>query len=389
MPSILFRLLLIIMMFFSLKSIAQQKAVNSITWKIAGSLPVANGEKKALGFAGAVSGLHNNVLIIAGGANFPDTMPWLGGRKKYYDDVYVFRNDKKHLRLNNKTFKLPNTLAYAAICSTPLGILCAGGENAAGISNKVILIQWDNAKGNIVFKNLPNLPLALTNAAVTAKGNTIYLAGGETNEAASNLFLSLNLNNVDSGWKQLPQLPHAVSHAVLVEQSNGDFDGIYLIGGRRKTSSGISELYSTVYNFDSRKREWNEKKSLPYNLSAGVGVAAGADYILLFGGDKGETFHKTEILIGAINAEKDPMKKEELNQQKIQLQSSHPGFSKEVLLYNTVTNQWNKMEAIPFDVAVTTNAVKWGNCVLIPSGEIKAGVRTPQILAGKLMLERQ
>ena len=61
---------------------AQNKPFNSIQWKIAAVLPATSGHAKAFGLAGAVCGIHQNALIIAGGANFPDAMPWLGGKKK-------------------------------------------------------------------------------------------------------------------------------------------------------------------------------------------------------------------------------------------------------------------------------------------------------------------
>ena len=105
---------------------------------------------------------------------------------------------------------------------------------------------------------------------------------------------------------------------------------------------------------------------------------------MIFGGDKGETFHKTEKFIAAIHSEKDDAKKTALIQQKNTLQSSHPGFSKEILMYNAEPDEWTVVGCIPFDSPVTTNAVIWEDKVIIPSGEIKAGVRTPQILSAKL-----
>ncbi|HRF24216.1 MAG TPA: hypothetical protein PLR98_08635, partial [Chitinophagaceae bacterium] len=60
-----------------------------IDWKELSSLNEING-KPSLGYAGPVTGIINNHLIIGGGANFPDSMPWLGGKKKYYDDAFIF-----------------------------------------------------------------------------------------------------------------------------------------------------------------------------------------------------------------------------------------------------------------------------------------------------------
>jgi N-acetylneuraminic acid mutarotase len=68
--------------------------------------------------------------------------------------------------------------------------------------------------------------------------------------------------------------------------------------------------------------------------------------------------------------------------------AAHPGFSKDVLLYNVQTNKWSKIGTIPFDSPVTTTAFKWGKRIYIPSGEIRAGVRTPHILAVDIQNEK-
>jgi cyclically-permuted mutarotase family protein len=356
-----------------------QKNITATKWSLAGTLP------QSLGVAGAVAGINNNVLVVAGGSNFPNNMPWLGGKKKYYSEGYIFKKTNKDSLVFYTSFHLPFSISYAANCSTPEAIIAAGGENESGISNKVFSLQWNNARDTISIKNLPALPFAVTNAAITCRNNTIYLAGGETKNGISDKFLLLDLNDTGKGWQQLPHLPHAVSHAVMVTQSNGIKNCIYLIGGRKKNNDGISDLYAYTFAFDISKNQWQQKQSLPYALSAGTGVAAGENYILLFGGDKGETFHNTEKIIAAINKENDSLKKENLNEAKIKLQSSHPGFSKEVLLYNTINDKWTAIDSIPFHAPVTTMAIKWNDEIFIPGGEIKAGVRTPQILSAKII----
>jgi N-acetylneuraminate epimerase len=368
--------------------IAQINNSIEIRWKMAAILPASTSNNEPLGQAGPLAGIHKNVMIIAGGANFPDKLPWLGGTKKYHNDVFVFEKERSGvINVMNKRFSLPFATAYGANCSTPKGIVYAGGENESGISDKLILVQWDEMGKKIEISDLPSLPFPLTNAAAVYHDQKVYIAGGETTDGGvSSKFLSLDLDNISSGWKQLTDLPKPLSHAVMAVQWNGDRYCIYIIGGRKRNSNGISNLYSSVYSYDLKKNQWQEKKSLPYALSAGTGVAIDAKSILLFGGDKGETFHKAETLIAAINEEKDAAKREDLNRQKIEVQSTHPGFSKEVLLYNTVTDEWSVTGCIPYDVPATTTAFRWGDFVIIPSGEIKAGVRSPQILAGKLQV---
>ena len=275
-------------------------------------------------------------------------------------------------------------LSYAANCSTPQGIVAAGGENESGISNKVLIIQWNEKSENIIIKNLPALPFAVTNAAITSNNNKIYLAGGETKNGVSDKFLMLDLNDTAKDWQQLAHLRHPVSHAVMVAQSNNVGTNIYLMGGRKKNENGISDLYAYTFEFDIKKNKWLQKPSLPYALSAGTGVAAGENNIVLFGGDKGGTFHKTEEIIVAINSETNALKKKKLTEEKAELQSTHPGFSKEVLMYNTINDNWNVIDTMPFNTPATTSAVKWNNEIFIPAGEIKAGVRTPQILLAKI-----
>lgn len=365
--------------------IAQQKIPVSMQWKIAARLPADSGKKYVTGFAGPVTGIHHNIFFIAGGANFPDGMPWMGGKKKYYNKIGAYSVKQQQLVPLKKSFILPYNIAYAACCSTPDGVLFAGGENENGISNKVWLMQWDAVVQNILIKNLPDLPVAVTNAAATIVGHTVYIAGGETATDASSQFIALDLNNTDKGWMQLATIPQPVSHTVLAASSQKNTAFIYLAGGRKKNANGISELYDDLFVYDVATNKWERKTALPYVLCAGTGGVSTDGDLLMFGGDKGTIFHQVEILLAAISNEKDDIKKQQLIIQKNKLQSEHPGFSKEVLQYNLKNNTWKKVGTIPFVTPVTTTAVQNKNIIYIPSGEIKAGVRSPNILSVTLL----
>ncbi|HRP58238.1 kelch repeat-containing protein [Agriterribacter sp.] len=376
--------LLTIIMLTHLSSCTEKRQDTAIQWSLSASLPPLPGQTTAWGFAGPVTGVHQEVLLVAGGANFPDGMPWEGGKKKYYDQGFVMKRTGKDSLALYKTFALPYALAYPACVSTPMGVVCAGGENPDGISSKVILLQWDDHAGSVVIKKLPDLPLPLSNAGITTHGNIVYLAGGENADSTCSGFYSLDIADATAQWNTLPSLPQAVSHAVVVAQSSAGSSSVYVMGGRKKNRNGISDIYASAYVFDLKKNEWKEIQSLPYSLCAGTGIASGKSEILLFGGDKGETFHETERLIAAINAATDTGKKQDLIRQKNQLQAAHPGFSKEVLVYNTTTGNWTNTDPLPFEAPVTTTAILWNNDVVIPNGEIRAGVRTPAIWMGRI-----
>lgn len=371
----LFTLLFILFSMIACNQVKEKVAI--FNWKVVAEIPAEQSQQQPIGYAGPVAGTNNGVLFIGGGANFPDGMPWLGGAKKYHDELWVYCPEEKEFEL----FKLPYALAYAANVSTDRGVISVGGENESGIISGVLVTEWKG--GNAVVTKLPSLPIAVTNASAAVVDDMLFVVGGETKEAASDKLFRLNLSDFTEGWKGLASLPQPTSHAVLAAQGKGDDAKLYLLGGRKKTSSGISDLYSSNYEYDIAKNSWQPKKSLPYALCAGTGAAWGDD-IVLFGGDKGETFHKAETIIAKINAEKDPDVKDQLNQEKIKIQSTHPGFSKEVLWYNTKTDEWKINGSIPFDVPVTTTAVKMNDKIFIPSGEIRAGVRSPKILEGQL-----
>lgn len=377
-------LLSLFIMPFFVSTHAQNAKGISLHWKIAAELPSSNGKASSLGLAGPVTGVHNDVMLVGGGANFPDSMPWQGGKKKYYDDIYVYLQDQDKLILHTKRFKLSFPVAYAASCSTPAGLMYAGGENDQGISNKVILLKWDGFNETVIASELPDLPIGLTNASAIFHDGIVYIAGGETTGSVSDQLLSLDINDPKKGWMRLATIPTPLSHSVMVALADDPEDpSLYLVGGRRKNNNGISDLYTSVFKFNIRSGQWQEKRQIPYALSAGTGIACGTKRIIIFGGDRGDTFHKTEQLIAAINEQQDTVKKQDLVRQKNALQSAHPGFSKEILQYDAELDEWIVTGTIPFDTPVTTTAFVWDNKVIIPSGEIKAGIRTPRIIMAK------
>lgn len=369
------RILLVILLYplISMQVIAQIHPDIQFQTSISASLPV-------MGVAGPVAGILNNHLIIAGGANFPDAMPWKGGAKKYQDQIYIFQPSGNHLTMLNKQQVLPKPIAYAAVCHIPEGIFYAGGENAEGISNQTGLLQWDKIKQSIVVKAYPDLPISLTNASAVFVNNRIYLAGGETADATSSSLYYLDLRNIDKGWQGLSNLPKPLSHLVLtvINKENDNF--LYVMGGRQKNKNGISSFSNKTYRYCIKSNTWENLADMPYALSAGTGVWWNNDQIILLGGDKGIVFNQVEKLLIAIANEKDAEKKQILINQKNQIQEAHPGFSKEILLYAADTNQWKTIGTLNHETPVTTTALIWNSAVYIPSGEIKAGVRSPNIL---------
>lgn len=353
-------------------------------WKVASSLPPEKGKLVSNGFAGPVSGILQNYFFVGGGANFPESMPWNGGAKKYYNQLLVYAIKPDTLELVNKHFTLPNNIAYAASCKVENGIVFAGGENENGPSNLVWHLKWDAVLRNTVFDLLPNLPIPISNASITVIGKKIYLAGGETATSTLDQFIVLDLDQIQLGWKPLANIPIPVSHAVMDVLFLKPQGQIFIAGGRKKNLNGISDFHATMYAYDIANNQWIAKQALPYEICAGTGGAINSNHFVLFGGDKGTVFHQVEQLIASINAQQDPKSRSKLVDKKNKLQIEHPGFSKEVLVYDAIQDSWTTVGPIPFETPVTTVAIKWGDAFIIPSGEIRAGVRSSTILTVKL-----
>jgi cyclically-permuted mutarotase family protein len=366
----------------------KMKSEVSVKWKIATALPPPQGQSKSLGFAGPINGVSNHVLIVAGGANFPNGLPWEGGKKIYSNKIFVLHKKEKNFVFGKKIKDtLPEPVAYCGVTSTEKGIVYAGGENETGISKKSWLINWNAKNENMEIKLLPDLPLALTNVALTHVGNVVFAAGGDEAKNSSNHFFSLDLDSKNAEWKPLPNLPIALANATLITQKNEGQKNIYLIGGRTKTASGISELHHTTFVFDLGKNEWKKCADISdgkniSNLSAAAGIAIGKNYILMIGGDNGTVFHKIETYISQISKASSQKEKERLTKEKNALSIHHNGFYKGLLLYNTIEDNWIKIGEYPFPVQVTTTAVKWGNDIVVSNGEIKPGIRTPDVIVG-------
>ncbi|WP_325560545.1 galactose oxidase [Pedobacter sp.] len=375
-------------MLFSSDALPQQASNFFIQWTVVAKIIQADGQLSP-GFAGAINGVFNNTFVLAGGANFPDKLPWEGGGKHYSDEIHVLHRNKGRFIWNTRVkAKLIAPVAYCGNTSTEQGIVYAGGENENGLSDKAYLLTFDPLKNQISIKSLPDLPVALTNVALTHIGAVVYAVGGDGKYNSSDSFLSLDLKSAKPEWLALPNLPIALANAVVVAQNGADGPHVYVVGGRTKTTSGISELHGTTLIYDPEKRSWTRGASIrdglkETNFSAGAGLALGKHSILITGGDNGYVFHQIETYLAKIASTEIPEEKEKLIAEKNMLNINHNGFYRGILLYNTLTNRWTTLGKLPFPAQVTTTAVRWGNDIILSNGEVKPGVRTPNVMLGR------
>ncbi len=387
-------LLLISFFTFPLLALGQSATPPILAWEELPPLPPAAGEQTQAGLAGPFSGVHNDALIVAGGANFPELLPWEGGEKVYWDDIYVLEkneNGDAQWQVIEDTH-LPEPLAYGVSINTPEGVLCIGGANENLVSDKVFLLQWDPVATQVTVKDLPPMPVPLAFMGGAQVNNKVYVAGGQETltGAATNNFYELGLENYQ--WKKLASWPGPERIvAVTASQSDGNTDCFFLFSGRKTVSDAKTEILSDAYRYNPALNKWFEISPVstgnnsPVAVMAGTAVASGANHILLFGGADGKRFTKLEALDNQINTEEDTIVRKSAEQEKLQILSEHPGFSRDILAYHTITDSWTKVGELPFGSHVTTNAIRWNDDIVIPSGEVKPGRRTPKVWKGSVI----
>lgn len=399
MKGLLYIMALLVLICLTLSNQIQATEIEyeSFQWNMISQLPPAPGQQNQFGVAGPFSGVHNGALIVAGGANFPNRPPWEGGKKVWWDDVYVLeKTDEGEYRwITNENFKLPKPSAYGVSVNTADGIICIGGCDADKCHNNVFMLKWDAAAKKISTESMPSLPRPLAFMAGARVGNTIFVAGGQEKMkggfATTNFFaldLSKKSDPASFKWQELEAWPGPARIANLaVAQSDGDNDCFYMFSGRNQATGKPTKVLTDAYKYNPSTKQWTKLADITLGrqlrcIMAGTSIAFGTDQILVFGGDRGDIFLILENLADQINKAKQAGNSEiaeQLTKKQTQILLGHGGFSKDILSYKTTTDTWRMFGKLPTTSHVTTNAVNWGDSIVIASGEIRPGVRTPRV----------
>lgn len=366
---------------------------------------------ESIGVAGPIVGVHNDAMIVAGGANFAasnDPSLW-EIPKAFHNRAWVLERERKNggddysWRKDMAGFRLAQNVAYSAVVNTKFGVLCMGGENEAGPVNRAFLLSWNEKQIVEYDATVPDLPLACTGGGAAVIGEYVYLVAGQTVRedgvrAASRTIWRLNLGLIDPGrnrgqpaiknsshlWEQVVSWPDAGPDrmfAIVTAQHDGFADRLYVMGGRRylenKDPADLNNLKfsSDGWSFDpnmydpacfnaetgkySGTNPWKRIADSPVPMAAGTAAPIGPAHILV------PAYATGEVL------------KQFLDSGQEMKDFAHPGFPREALAYHTITNTWTSMGAIPA-AQVTTPAMFWGQDVLLISGEIRPRVRSPK-----------
>lgn len=314
-----------------------------------------------LGVAGPVVGVHNESLIVAGGANFPK--PVWETSKVWHKKIYVLRQGN-HEATWREVGELDAPLGYPACASTEAGVIVMGGNDSTNTFDDVFLLKWENDQvQRTEMAKLPK-PCAYGQAAVI--GDYVYLAGGQSgpklDSAMANLWrLSLTGAITKNAWEELPECPGGNrAFNLTVAQHNGYERCLYVISGRVERD-GSPEFLKDVWEFNPTTQAWRQRSDAPAAVMAGTAIDVGNNHVFVLGGADGSMFATAD-----------------------DLKDDHPGFPKKTYAYHTITDRWVDAGPSPAN-HVTTQAVKWNGTIVVPSGEVRPRVRSSAVWSVELV----
>lgn len=371
---------------------ARQNEVTDISASTLPALPCTAGNE--LGVSAPFAGIHNGMLIVAGGCNFPGTPAAAGGTKVYYAEAYALDISRETAAAWKGPFRLPYRVAYGTSVSTPEGIVCMGGNNETEKFPRTLRLRWNAADESIGIDTLPSLPVSVDNAAGAVVGRDIYLAGGNRNGIPSSGMFRLSLDKPEEGWKEMPPIPGPPRLQAVA--APGYPDGkmhLFVASGYAPTVKGSEpSVLTDVMAFDPDKMHWRNVSHIPpYTDGAsrsyigGCAVATDSARILFLGGTRYELF------LTALRREKELHKARTENRKttadSLQRESSaylsHPPawyrFNTELYCFDTEKNAWTSLGEYPQSARAGAGAVWYGNRLFVICGETKPGIRTPEV----------
>lgn len=399
----------------TLAAMASLADAKTIAWDRLTDLPDREGFAGV--FAGVAKDAEKDFLVVAGGANFPNGRPWEEEKnptKIYYRGVLTLELGRDDARWERKPGVWPTPVAYGMSVTLPERGTCLflGGKNvdAERDQERALASAWEVGleKGTLVRREIPPLPVPLVEGVAGAVDGKVIVAAGATNnsdEAASGFvtsrrvfLLDTELPEAEWAWEELPWLGDEVRGRVYAV---GGVRGekFYVFGGRdfanenpeasaeRVTQVNL-DLLADCYVLDLETREWKGLADMPHGMSAApsAAVPAGNSHFLMLGGVSAAFWRKQfedRPELGGAGYE-------------------HPGFDPTVWAYDTITDTWAKAGRMPTEikedhasnaaastwVPVTTPVVFWNDKFIVPTGEIKPGVRSPQVLVGEVVEEK-
>ncbi len=306
---------------------------------------------------GQMAGVSNHALLVIGGSYF-DKPIWEGGTKLWLDTVHALESGAREWK---PAGRLAHPLAYGAGVTATDGVIVIGGSDGTHHYADVFKLRY--AGGKLEQTALPALPQPVANCGAALLNNVIYVTGGQTlpsSTEALKVLWALDLNEREPRWTTLEPPPGAGRILPVVAAQAG---ALYVISGAELVAETDGAAARRYLNDGWKYRPgkgWARIADAPRAAVAAAALGHGKSLLLVFSGDDGANVHRVR-----------------------ELRDKHPGFSRDVLAYDTGKNIWTTVANMPVSL-VTTAAVKWQNDIVIPGGEDRPSHRSSSVLMLRL-----
>lgn len=338
------------------------------------------------GVSAAFGGTLEDAVVVVGGCNFPDLPAADGGKKVYYDQIYVLRNPERKKVSWEIAGRLPVQVANGASVTLPEGIVCIGGCNRDQVLNDVWLLNWDAGHSAVIVRDLPGLPVAMDNLAAATDGKNIYVAGGNIDGMPGKRCFVLKGLGAQA-WCELPVYPGPVRLqpvAAVVKQK------FYLMGGFQPVAGDRESVVATdglVYNPADGK--WSEAGEImpedgkgPRGLVGAAGLVLD-DEIVVFQGGVDYAIFKAAVDNALLQRKAAGLGLQEVAERLKQEQSMYMkhepdwyGFNRRLLLFRPETGEWTSLGDWEEVARAGAVMVWYKNRLVIVNGETKPGIRS-------------
>ena len=320
------------------------------------------------GVSACYYGVINGYLYIAGGCNFPDKPVAEGGKKRFYKAIYAAKLNAEGDRLEWKTVgQMPQPAAYGVSVTYENSLIFVGGNNETGGLTTAIRLR-PTATG-MQQEALPSLPHALDNMAGAVVGHILYVVGGNCAGVATQKTWSLDLKNTaKEGWKEEPSIPGIARVQPIAAPVEGGLLGVW--GGfAPKTDSKAAQLAMNGASYNAGCGTWT---ALP------VPTDAIGEEVFTGGATAIATPQKGVVVVGGVNKDVFLAAINKLPEGYLLHEPEWYRFNNRVLCYRD--GNCTQLLQHPSVARAGCALAYWDGWVYVVGGELKPGIRTPEIV---------
>lgn len=318
------------------------------------------------GVSACYAAIYDNHIYIAGGCNFPTTPAAQGGSKRYYQGIY--RATLGDTLQWEQLSSLPEKSAYGvSVCDGNKWYIVGGNNEEHPLSTVYCIDLADNCR----IDTLPPLPCTIDNATGAISDGRLYIAGGNASGKPSAKVFMLDIKNRDGNWCELPDMPSPPRVQPICAATK---DALYIWSGFCPADDNTAAtVHADGICYNHINKEWNTlphiSKDEELSLSGGTATLLNDTAIIAAGGVN------RLIFTDAISGKYSFISKEEYMLQP----SEWYRFNPNLMQYDTNKNSWRVLYSHPVFARAGAIAINYRNAVYYIGGELKPGIRTPQI----------